>query len=209
MSLLIFPAFAPGQFNWTFPIKQTPLFNTIIQTPASGRGELRIPTMQFPRFDFVVDLSYLKGDAQGVNTAWQKIYNFFMAVQGAASDWLFLHPWDNSVTLQAIAVGDGATVAFTMFRTFISSGAQDLQQNFVSPPSIYVNGILKTVVTDYTIDQYGTLTFVVPPPATQVVAWTGQFYYRCHFLDDSWSDLEERWYQVWSQHSLKFRSVLL
>lgn len=48
MSLLVFPQFSIGQYNYTWPIKQTPLFKTITQTPASGRGEVRIPLMLFP-----------------------------------------------------------------------------------------------------------------------------------------------------------------
>src|ERR1700733_3422903 len=99
MPYLIFPSFAPPEWNWTWPLKQTPFYNTIKRTPASGRGELRISTTEFPRWKFVLDISYLKGDNQlgSVNTAWQTLLNFFMAVQGSFNDWLFLHPYDNCV----------------------------------------------------------------------------------------------------------------
>ena len=210
MSLLVMPLpIAPkGNFGW--PVKQTPLFNTITQTPASGRGELRIPTMQFPRWDFVVDITYLTGDASTTGSPWQQLINFYIGVQGAASDWLFLHPYDHTIpgtSPQLIATCDGTTTAFTMFRTFISLGAMDIIQNFVSAPSIYLNGVLQ--VSGYTIDQYGTLTFSVAPGLGVQVSWSGQFYYRCHFLDDEWGDLQEDWFQYWSLNGLKFRSVIL
>lgn len=277
MSLLVFPLnFAASVM---FPIKQTPMFNTLTQTPYSGRGELRIATMQFPRWDFVIDIGCLKGDAQGTNTPWQTLINFYMGVQGANADWLFLHPYDNIVgsytvagagsaafirgeqviqstsgataqvlaasgsvltigpytgtpdnshawvgqssgasfvasatpalsTSQAIAIGDGATLAFSIIRSLVVGGAQELMQNFVLPPFIFDNGALVNPV-NYTIDQYGTLTFTVAPVAGHVISWTGQFYYRCHFLDDTWAELAEEFYQIWTMSGLKFRSVLL
>lgn len=209
MSLLVMPTFA--QIGVMFPIKQTPLFNTITQTPASGRGEVRIPTMFFPRWDFTLSTESLKGDNQGTNTAWQILLNFYMAVQGAASDWLFTHPYDNTISNaspQAIGTGDGTTVEFAIYRTLVSNGAQDLIQNFNGSPVIYVNGSVQASNT-YTIDQYGNLTFNTAPPATQTVAWSGSFYYRCHFLEDTWGGLQEDFYQIWSINGIKFRSVLL
>lgn len=282
MSLLVFPTFPATGFDITFPIKQTPLYNTITQTPASGRGELRISTMQFPRWDFAFKIDFLKGDNQGTNTAWQQLLNFFMGVQGAASDWLFLHPYDNIAgsysvsggitsgnfivreqvtqtstgataqlisvatagpliigpytagtpdnshtwvgqksgavftpstapalsTSQAFATGDGSTKPFSIIRSLVTGGAQDLVQNFVFAPSIYDNGAIVNPV-NYTIDQYGTITFTVAPTAGHTLSWTGQFYYRCHFLDDFWDQLHEDFYQLWSIGEIKFRSVLL
>jgi hypothetical protein len=291
MSLLTFPAFNPPQWSFKWPIKQTPFGNTITQTPASGRGEVRIPTMLFPRWDFVLDISYLKGDNQlaSVNTAYQELVNFFLGTQYGAADWLFLHPYDNLVgvysvngavtgatgftaynrfgltetvvqttsgasaklvgavpgagpmligpitgtpdgshtwvgqvsgavftpsaapalsTSQAIGTGDGTTVAWSMVRSLIVAGAYDLIQNFVSAPSIYLNGVIDSP-SNYAIDEYGTITFTSAPGAGVIVSWTGQFYYRCHFLQDRWDDLEEFIYKIWRMNTLSFRSVLL
>lgn len=280
MSLLVFPSFPTSQWDIAFPIKQSPRYNTIIQTAASGRGEIRIPTMQFPLWDFSFPIQYLRGDMWGTGTAWQNFVNFLMGVQGQAADWLFLHPYDSYVgsytvtgaltgafvtrervvqnstgasaqligststlmtisfytsgspdnshvwvgqtsgatftpsatpalaSSQAFATGDGATTAFTMFRTLITSGAQDMIQNFVNPPNIYDNGSLVNPA-NYTIDQYGTITFTVAPVAAHTIAWAGQFYYRCRFLEDFWDSLQEDYRGFWSLSELKFRSVLL
>lgn len=208
MSLLVFPAFTFGQWDYQFPIKQTPLFKTITQTPASGRGELRIPLMQFPRWDFVFDISFLMGDATTDNSAWQQFTNFYMAVFGAASDWLFTHPFDNTVTDQVIGTGDGITTEFTMFRTLVTSGAEDLIQNFQAPPSIYLSGVLQDSDT-YDINQYGTLTFNTAPDEGVTISWTGAFYYLCHFMTDSFDSLQLELKAIWSNHEVKFRSILL
>jgi hypothetical protein len=278
MSLLVFPLSIPNTFGW--PLKQTPYGNTIKQTPASGRGEIRIATMEFPRWAFDLDLTFLKGDATAVNSNWQLLINFFVGVEFGASDWFFLHPYDNVIgsysvagsitsgvffpdeqvvqatsgasatvigvpgaavmligpvtgtadashawvgqtsgakftpsatpvvnTSQAIATGDGATKAFSMIRTFITAGAQDLIQNFVNPPQIFLNGVLQ--VSGYSIDQYGTITFTTAPGAGVTISWIGQFYYRCHFMEDRWDNLQEDYIEIWSMQGMKFESVLL
>jgi hypothetical protein len=282
---LVFPLTFNG--NVGFPIKQTPRFNTIIQNTTSGRGGTRIPTQAFPLWDFVLDISFLSGDAQGTyngaviagGTQYQKLVNFFMSVQGSGSDWLFQHPYDDSVGTYTIAgsltskvfvineniiqsttlcnsnfislsgatftvsgysgipdtshtwvgqtsgavwtpsaapvlvtsmpfqTGDGTTVAFSLLRTILSGGAQDLMQNFVTAPLIYDNGSLVSAA-NYSIDQYGTITFTVAPLNTHILSWAGQFYYRCFFLEDFWDAFEESYYQIWTLSGLKFRSVL-
>ena len=210
----------PLYCDW--PIKKTPLFNTLTRTPSTGRGELRIPLMQFPLWNYELDISYLPGDATGVfnqlgiynignnwpYSPWQVLINFLQYIQGAGVDWLFFDPFHNTVTNQEIAIGNGTSTEFSMIWTLVTDGAQELVQNFVSPPSIYVNGVLQTITVDYTIDTFGTLSFVTAPPNTYPITWSGQFFYRAHFLDDFWQDLSENWYQQWTM-KLKFRSVLL
>ena len=194
-------------FRWS--IKKTPRFSTIEQMPASGRGPLYIPLYQWNLWDFEYQLGYLPGDATGTDTVYQQITNFFMALQGRGAAFLFLDPYDNSVTDQNIGTGDGSTTAFTMYRTLVTSGgAADLIQNFVNPPDIYVNGVLQTVTTDYSIDPYGQLTFVTAPSSGHPITWTGQFYFLCRFAKDSFDDMEEQMYQIWNIKTFKFSSVL-
>lgn len=212
MPYLIFPlptanSSAIGNYGW--PIKQTPMFNTITQPSVSGRGELRIPTMTYPRWDFVLDVTYLPGDGTGDNSDWQTLMNFLMGVQGASSTWSFLHPYQNTADGQLIGVGDGTTTTFPMTWSLFPGGALELIQNFVSSPSIYVNGVLQTVSTDYTIDQWGNCNFVTAPTSGYGVVWSGQFYYLCHFLEDTWQEIQENWYQSWTIDQFKFRSVIL
>lgn len=279
MSLLVFPLTFD---NVGFPIKQTPYGNTIKQTPYTGRGEIRIPTMTFPRWLLTIDINCLRGDASGVNTPWQLLVNFFLATQFGADDWMFLHPYDNACganavtggvtsgvfypnenlvqatsgatsnligtvygvgpmligpvigtadgshgwvgqksgaiftpsavpavnATQAIGQGDGTATAWSMIRTFIVGGAGDLIQNFVNPPAIFLNGALQSS-SNYTIDEYGTITFTAAPGAGVIVSWLGQFYWRMHFFEDKWENLQEEFEQIWTLEGLKLESVLL
>jgi hypothetical protein len=115
-------------------------------------------------------------------------------------------------TSQSIGTGDGSTTAFSMVRSLVSGGAQDLIQQFVYAPFIYVAGTLQTPTTNYTgPDTYGTITFTSGhiPTTGQNISWTGQFQYLCSFTADRLDGLEETFYQLWEYNGLRFHSVLL
>ncbi len=211
MSLLVFPSFQVGAMNWTFPLKRTPEYATLTQTPVSGRGELRIPTRLFPRWNTEIDISYMLGDATGDGLYWQAFTDFYMRVLGSASDFLWDPLWDGNVYGQQIGTTDGTgTQTFLVYRTLVAGGAWDLIQNFQAAPTIKVGGSTLGS-SNWAIDQYGTLSWKngYVPSANQPVTWTGAFYERMHFLDDHLDDLQLELQAVWSCHTIKLRSVLL
>jgi len=75
-------------------------------------------------------------------------------------------------------------------------------------PSIYVNGSLKTVTTDYTIGSTGIVTFVSAPANAAPLTWTGNYNWLCYF-DDDILDLASSGSGWWEVKSLNFSSVLL
>lgn len=89
-----------------WPIKKTPRFNTVVQTPASRRGEVRIPLQLFPVYDFELDFSLLVGDYQTQASAFAEFLAFFNAAQGQAGDWLYNDPYDNGATVLVITNGN-------------------------------------------------------------------------------------------------------
>ena len=213
----VFPTIAPPNGSFAWPVKRTPRFNTLKQMPANLRGELAISLTTFPIWDFVFDVSWLPGDetpAQS-SSALQSLLGFFGLVQGSFSPWLFTHPYDNAIpsanpasctnSVNGGNAGDGTTTTFLMTRQI--GALQDLIQNFNGSTSIYLNGVLQA--SGYTIDAYGNLTFTTPPGAGVTVEWSGAFYYLCRFDEDSWSDLQEEFYQIWTLSNLAFHSVLL
>lgn len=207
MSNLVFPAFAPPNFGWTWPVKKAPMFKTIIQTPASNRGEVRISLTPYPIWIFDYDISYVKGD-MGVSSplALQTFVGFFGAVQGAAQDWLFTDPYDHTATAMAFGTGDGVTTAFQLTRTI--GAMTDLIQNVNGVPAVFINGTPVAGV-NYSVTNMGIVNFVTAPPNTAILTWTGPFYFRCRFEEDTLADLDEFLYQIWECKSLKFRSVIL
>jgi len=211
MSNLVFPSISPGAgWSWKWPIKKTPKFTTLVQTPASQRGEVRIAIQTFPIWFFSYDISYLKGNPQTSASFFAQIIGFYGQVQGAADDFLFQDIYDYQVTAQEIGVGDGLTTYFQMYRTI--GGMVDLVQNFISAPSLYLSSGGSTVLqtSGYSIDQYGNLTFATAPGVGVVITWTGDFYYRVRFIEDQQDNLRQRWLNTWdAAEFLKMKSVLL
>lgn len=204
MSSLVFPAPAPKQFAFGWPVRKTPVWKTIIQTPASARGEVRIPLQTWPRWQFEMDVTLLTGDASLPSSYFATLVGFFNQVQGKAGDWLYSDPYDNAVAGMQFGVGDGATTAFQLTRTL--GGFADIIQNLNGTPAIYVNG---TPTTPLSISATGLVTFSSAPANGASLTWTGSFYYRCRFNDDSLDSLQEDLFQFWSLNGLKFISVIL
>lgn len=214
MGSLVFPAPAPPSWAIGWPIKKTPAYSTIVRTPASGRGEVRVALQQWPRWQFEVDVAYLRGDLNTGGSWLQQVIGFYGAVRGAADDWLYYDPYDNAVEGSRFGVGDGATTEFQLQREILPAGiagpfpygALDVIQNLNGTPTIYVAG---TATTPGSISSTGLITFSAAPASGASLTWSGSFYFRCRFMDDSLSSLQEDLYQLWSLKGLRFESVIL
>ena len=121
--------------------------------------------------------------------------NFFLAVRGRGMGFRFkdftdyrsaVLPSDSiTPTDQAIGVGDGTTVAFSLSKTY-SAGALSLVRPITKPVAgtvlVAVNGVTQTVNVDDTLDAtIGAITFAVAPTAAVVVSWGGEFDVPCRF----------------------------
>lgn len=228
MSNLVFPS-QIGQdvntgntFQFRLPIKKTPSFKTLVQTPASNMGEVRVSLTPFPVWIFDLDLAFMRGDLspQQIGSAMQEIVGFYGSVYGMANDWLYFDDTDNGSTTNVVnsflpiadlatyqfGVGNGVETQFYMFRDV--NGMLDLVQNFVSGyPLVYVGTVPGGYTTAYTLNTQGVITFNSAP--TGNLYWQGQFYFRCRFLDDEWNELQSIMAQLWRNPKFRFKSVLL
>ena len=141
MSNLIFPipTLPGGSRGW--PIKKWPVNSTIIQTPASKRGELAISLTPFCLWQFEMTFPYLGGVLTDPTSALARVVGFFNQVGGQANDWLYDDPYDDTITAAAPAqfgIGDGVTTAFQLVRQI--SGYNDIIQNLNGTPIIYNAG---------------------------------------------------------------------
>lgn len=187
----------------TYPVKKTPRFSTLIQSPASGRGELRVPLYNYPLFDFDLQFSYLPGAEQIVSSDAEYIMGLFGQMQGCYDTFLFSDPNDNTATNQLFATGDGTTTVFQLIEAI--GNMTCIVQNLNGSATIKDNG---TTVTP-TVSSTGLVTFSVAPLAGHSLTWSGQYYYRLRFVEDSLADLEEILYQIWDLGSMKLQTVIL
>ena len=226
MSISVFPDVI-GQTDWKFrlPVKKTPVFTTVVVTPANNVGETRTPLQSpYTVWEFEYDLAYMFGTAApgGIGSPYTRIVGFYGQMKGSASDWLYFDPDDNGSSLTqmqssplvadanlqkyGLGTGDGVTKTFVITRQL--GGANDLIQNFVPGyPKVYDNGVVQTA-DKFSIDAFGNLTFVNAPASGHALTWAGQFFFRCRFLEDQWSGLESIRKGMWKNSSVKFRSLL-
>ena len=188
----------PVLVGLSWPILKTPKFKTNIQTAVSGK-ELRASFMAYPTYKFTLLYEYLS------NTDIQSLVGFFLLRQGSFDNFLFTDNNYKSVTAQNIGTGTGALTTFQLTRTY--GGFTEPVMNVNGTANVYVNGVLKTLGSDYTLSALGMVTFATPPVSTAAITWTGSYYYRCRFLVDEY-DFENFMYQIWQLKKIELYGCL-
>jgi hypothetical protein len=178
------------------------------QTALSGK-RARYSLFTYPLYKWEIPLDFLR--TATAYEEFQTLIGFINSLQGGVGLFGYTDPDDNAVTLQEFDGGlcDGVlTGPFQLVRSVGGNAEPVFLLN--GAPSIYVNGTLKTLTTDYTIGTYGGVTFTVAPPAAAVLTWTGSYYWPCRFDDDS-IDFEKFSINpaIYSTKSLKFSSEKL
>ena len=91
------------------------------------------------------------------------------------------------------ATGDGSNDTFQLAKRY-SDADTDETYTYIRPIAkpvegtitVYVNDVLQTETTHYSIDYTtGVVTFVTPPPNTQAVEWAGEFDLPVRFVNDT------------------------
>lgn len=197
MSYVVFPSL-PG-LDWN--VVKTPMFRTTVKESISGL-ESRTPLWSYPVWEIEMQYEFLRADV--AYTELQTLIGFFLARQGSYDTFNYLDPDDNAVTDQQFAIGDGTTKDFQLARAY---------QGFLEPvfrvsgtPTIKVNGVTKATPADYTINSEGLVSFVTAPTSTHPITWTGSFYYRVRFADDS-ADFRAFMKNLWDARKITLRTV--
>lgn len=186
MSSAVFPALT----GIVWPVIRTPFWENTVQTAQSGK-ETRLANFTYPYYTWELEYDALR---QGLvhNTAYTELatlMGFYNARQGSFDSFLFdAGADDNTVTAQAIAVGDGATLAFQLVRALGNFVEPIFAPNVVS--AVRVNGVLKTAGVDYTVSAWGSatpgvITFAVAPGNTLAITADFTYYWPCRFMDDN------------------------
>jgi uncharacterized protein (TIGR02217 family) len=214
MALPVFPSFRYQ--GW--PTKRTPAFDTLLQQASSGK-EIRLAYYPYPIWHW--ELTFGGGDTgflpdnpnklfgTNLDTDLVTIQGFYLQMQGRLGVFLLDDPDDDVVSGQAIATGDGSTTVFQLIRTR-GGYAEPVQTPFTAPaPNIYVDGVLKTVGTDYAISNPGgALTFTAAPALGKAITADINYYWPVRFDDDS-QEYEKFMFQLWNLRTVKLIQVKL
>lgn len=216
MSNLVFPTLK----GFDITVNRMPVYATLVQVAASGK-ELRASFQTFPRYKWELTLNFVRQVGFSAATPTDEagtLQRFFMAHLGQWDSFLFSDPYDSSETATPFGVGNGVTTAFQIQRCepgtwagpaanywpAAGSGFEPIYE-LNGAPSIYVNGVLKTAGTDYSITN-GLVTFTVAPANGLTLTWTGSYYRRVRFADDT-LEMERFGSQVWDGKTVKLISV--
>lgn len=182
--------------------KKTPNYNTKKAKTAAGYVST-VAAKPYPTWDFNVDFENMLGNEASITDPYPLLLGLFMQTNGAAGAWYYPSPDpnDSTVTQQTSCmldvtaasttpmaqVGNGVSKQFQCARIIGRAGI-DILQN-VSVSDVYVNGVLKSEGTDYSVSATGVITFVVAPANNASLEWDGTFMYLCMFDDDTMDDL--------------------
>lgn len=110
------------------------------------------------------------------------IMAIYLAHKGGLYPFRFRDWTDYTATDENFGTGDGSTTAFQIIKTYdpgfillnTTGGLTYVREIFLfdGAPVIKVDGVTKTVVTDYTIDAAGLCTFTSPPANTKPLTWS-------------------------------------
>jgi hypothetical protein len=203
--ILSFPQANTGAFGWGF--NKYFEYNTVEQKTAAFVGSTYAAQAQYPVWHFGFNVPYLQGRIDQPTSAVAIVLGVIASLKGRADTFLFLDPNDNQVSKVQFGTGDATTTAFQISRPIGGAVNADIMQNFVGSPQIFINGTLQT--SGYSIDGFGVITFTSAPGANAVLAWSGQFYFRCRFDDDAISNFQMIAPSAWACTELNFTSVIL
>ncbi len=193
MSNAVYPAL-PG-LMW--PVVKIPEFNTRVQRSPTMR-EVRYSLSSYPTYLIRLSYEYLEA------ADYQALVGFFLARRGQFDNFLFTDPEDCNATNEQIGVGNGSRKDFQLLRTL--GGWVEPVENVNTISSIRVNGVTKAAGTDYTVGATGIVTFTVAPPAGHAVTWSGTFYFRCRFNQDS-AEFQQFTKHLWDLRKVELRGA--
>jgi len=201
------PPSLPGLPGLTWSRHKKPGFSTRVASHVSGR-EVRVALMDYPLYEFASAYSGLASASTAAfaglgSASLQNLMGFFLQLQGQFGTFLYADPDDNTVSAQAIGVGDGSTQAFVMGRSL--GGWNEPVCWVTAIADIYLNGVAQAS-GNFLLTAPNMLAFATPPAAGAAITADFSFAFQCRFLDDQ-IDFEEFMSALWRLDSLKFRSI--
>jgi uncharacterized protein (TIGR02217 family) len=199
MSQLIFPALQGLTWNYS----KKAIWKYTVQTATSGK-EGRIGYWTYPRYEITVKHEFLTNKSYSgslVTEDKETLESFFNSVGGVLEDFLYYDSVDNVVTDQTFGVGDGVTTAYQLVRN-IKTWKEPIY-SVLGSPTVEVDG---NTITNYTISDFGLLTFTTAPANGTILSWSGNFYFRVRFLEDT-QQYDQFLYNLYSENQVNLITV--
>jgi uncharacterized protein (TIGR02217 family) len=198
MTELVFPQTAGMAWGMT----KSPLWASRVQKSVSGKRQA-IGYMAYPGYKYTVNFNVLR--EYGSFTEMEALQGFFNTMRGQVDTFRFVDPVDAAVvTAQTIGTGNGTNKLFQLVRTFGGFVEPVQTPNLIT--SLRKAAVAQTNPTHYSVGPTGIITFVTAPTAGQVIDWTGTYYWRCAFTQDT-IDLINDGLDIWKTGKITFETV--
>lgn len=158
-----------------------------------------------PLWRFQMTYDYINGQKPTGQSQLEQLLGFFQRHRGSFESFLFEDPNDKAVVDHTFAVGTGTAKDFQLVR--VLGGFAEALTNINQISNIKVNGVLKTLTTDYTVSARGVASFVTAPANGATITWTGSYFYRARFDGDS-MDFENVIGQIWAAKKVDLLATL-
>ena len=179
-------------------LTRTPIWKTGRSETASGR-EFAVSYMTYPRYVYRLQYEFLR--ETGSFTELQTLVGFFNLMRGSFDSFLFLDPDDTAVTAQQFGVGDGVTTKFQLTRTR-GGFAEPVFDLIAGTYAIYANDAIQNSGVSIT---NGLVTFTTAPASNVVLTWTGTYYWRCAFINDT-TEFSQFYQRLWEAKAVEFKT---
>jgi len=174
-----------------YPVKRSLVTKTVKEEAMAG-PTFRYPIRTRPKWQWEISVDALREKRPSVSGEWTTLNSFLLSILGPAFPFYYLDQLDNAATTAQFGTGDGVTTTFQLgrvigsfFEPLYGAFGGSIASNALSGnPSVYVNGVLQTFGTAYTISSTGLVTFTSAPGAAAVITWTGYFAFLCEMDDD-------------------------
>jgi uncharacterized protein (TIGR02217 family) len=162
--------------------KGGPNFKTTTIDLASGREQ---QNSDWSEFRLEADVGYGISKLEDL----QAVRAFFIARRGKGRYFRFRDWQDYTLEDEPIGEGDGATTAFQIIKTYEPGASVPYTRRITRPVGstvqVFVDGVLKTLTTHYTLNaDTGVITFLSAPANATVITVTCEFDVPVRFNTD-------------------------
>jgi uncharacterized protein (TIGR02217 family) len=160
-----------------------PVLSNVIQEAIAG-NEQRYG--KWTKCRGIGNVAYGLLDSADHDGDFRAIMALYRAHMGSLYPFRFKDWSDYQATDEKFGTGDGSTTQFQLTKTYdpglilINSSGRTYVRDIVLlatgvAPVIKIDGVTKTLTSDYTISSSGLVTFTSAPANTKPITWTGEF----------------------------------
>ena len=199
----VFP-YLPGE---DFRASKAPTWSTGVKAAANGR-EVRNPYFASPIYEYKITHEFLRNISSWPEV--ESLLAFFNSRQGKYGFFFYYDLEDPQVSNLAVATGNGSATIFQLIKARgVGTPYQTTEPVYavwnpaggvagIKTLQVWVNGVLQTYGTGYTIAPWGQLTFATAPASGATLTWSGCPLSVCRFDQDN-LDLVQLASLLWTQ----------